>query len=469
MRSSLIGPMQGELSSSGYQGSTTPRVSRKLGYLRLFIFVLSMLFATTAYGQMIVDCSLSDPTAYPTINAALANVSGPGATILVSGTCVEDVAMYSVHNLNLGAFWGQTATVRGNISVNESDVVYLYGLNVLGATNDGFTINGSRGVTLDSCASNGNYGWGLRASNLSEITLVGPGWFDGNGPGGITITGNSILTIGASVGPVDISGNKGPGIWMSQGSISIWSGNTTITNNTNNLSSGVAFPGYGLVMYGGSTAQIGTCAGGNLIEGNESGGIFVEENSEISLWVCGTSPFQSLIERNGPVGLTAGFGSQVTLASNVQIIGHTGPGIDLFGHSQLNASGPNLISQNGTAGDPRSAGIRVDGNSEVFLRGGQISRNAGPGILALVNSSADFTGVSFSGNSAGIISCDSSSFMVSDLAGPNGYSAGLVCRTPHNLGNRHYVPIQPTAPDWTLQKKRQAQYQKLATKKSHQF
>ena len=55
--------------------------------------------------------------------------------------------------------------------------------------------------------------------------------------------------------------------------------------------------------------------------------------------------------------------------------------------SQLRGLGPKC-----SGGGHRSAGIVVDGNSEAYLRGGQITMNQGPAMLVLVNSSADFTG-----------------------------------------------------------------------------
>jgi hypothetical protein len=435
-----------------------------LGNTALAVLALILFFPAGAHAQMMVDCSGATPNAYPTINAALANVTGPGTTILVSGTCTENVYLNGVFNLSLGAWWGQTATIVGGVTVNTSNSVYLYGLNVTNSAGSGFTVNTSQGVTLDKCASNGSLQNGLSISNFSEVTVVGSTTFDNNGAGGVHLFGESLLNIsnfdGAST---DISNNKGPGIWMSQANV-IMFGNTTLANN---LTSGDGTQGFGLLMYGASRVQIGTCAGPNLIEGNQAGGIFIEENSEISLFTCGNS-YQNFIQGNGPVGISAGFGSQVTLADNVQITKHAGPAVDLFGNSQLNALGPNLISQNGMAGDPRTAAIRVDGNSEAFLRGGQISNNFGPAILALVNSSADFTGVSFAGNTGGIISCDISAFMVSDLAtGPSGVAPGALCRTPHNLGNHHFPPVPPTVQNCTAQKNRQGQYKKLATPNPH--
>lgn len=131
----------------------------------------------------------------------------------------------------------------------------------------------------------------------------------------------------------------------------------------------------------------------------------------------------------------------MTLAS-VQVTGHRGPGVDIYAHSQLYATsqlpgtGATQIQNNGTAGDPLSAAIRVDGNSEVLLRGVNISQNNGPAILTLVDSSADFSGNTFSGNT-GVITCDSTSSMVSDLdAAANNPASGVHCGVAHSLGNR---------------------------------
>jgi hypothetical protein len=144
-----------------------------------------------------------------------------------------------------------------------------------------------------------------------------------------------------------------------------------------------------------------------------------------------------------------------------QISGHSSAGVDLYANSQGYFLGTNTVENNGSSADARSAGIRVDGNSEVFLRGGRVSGNAGPGVLVLVNSSADFSGVSFSGNQ-GVISCDSSSTMVSELAAPNTPAAGVSCRTPHGLGGRQITKTQPAVPDWSAYKAQHDRYAKLA-------
>ena len=249
-------------------------------------------------------------------------------------------------------------------------------------------------------------------------------------------------------------------MWLSGASFETL-GTTTITNNAN--PQGTNPPtGYGIQALGASKVQVGTCYGPNLIAGNQNGGLDAEENTEVSFWSCGTGS-QSSITNNGPVGISAGLGSQVTLYDNAQITGHTGPGVELYGNSQLRTFAANLISNNGSAGDPRSAGIVVDGNSEAYLRGGTITTNQGPGILVLVNSSVDSEGATFSANTQGNFTCDSSSYGVSDLIPPSGASAG--CRSPHKLGSRRGLTAAPAAANLNAGKSQAALYKKFASHK----
>lgn len=440
---------------------------RLIGILRwLTVAIVAAGLGVAAHGQQyyLVDCSGANPNDFPTISSAL-TVAGPGSIVLVTGTCTENVTINSGFNLNIGAWYGQTANVVGNISVNNSDSVFLYGLNVTNPSGDSFDANNSHAVILDSCTGNGSLSYGLSAGGGSDVTVDGPASFDNNGSEGINMSSNAIVTIAPWNGPIDISNNRGPGVWGTAGSVLWIFGSTTIENNAGPGGASTLVP-FGISLFGASKAQIGTCSGPNVIQGNQAGGINLQENSEISLWSCGL-PYQTLVQANGVVGISAGLGSQVTLYEDAQILGNTGPGVEIWGNSQLNVFGTNLISGNGAAGDPRSAGIVVDGNSEAYLRGGTISSNEGPGMLVLVNSSADFTGATFTGNSGGIINCDSSAYMVSDLSATAGNpGAGINCRTPHSLGNRRLTwSTRPAIPDFSAQKKKHAWYESMATPK----
>jgi hypothetical protein len=406
---------------------------------------------------LIVDCTGANPFAYTSINAALPN-AGPGAFILVTGPCTENVSLNGQNALNLGAFFGQTATINGAISINGSQNVFLYGLNVTNTAGDGISVFDSRNISLNVCSSNGNADVGLRVGGMSDVTIGASGAFDHNAFGGISINDISLVKLLAFAGSVDISNNSGPGVWESGSSLFATLGPTNITNNVSGPGTN---PGYGLELLGGARAQVGGVFGPNTIAGNQAGGAFLQENSEISFFSFGQANF---IQGNGPVGVSAGLGSQVTLFNGAQISGHSSAGVDLYANSQAYLLGANSVQGNGSNSDPRSAGIRVDGNSEAFLRGGQVSGNSGPGMLVLVNSSADFSGVSFGGN-GGVITCDSSSTMVSDLAGPSSTPpAGVSCRTPHGLGGRQITKPLPSVPDWSAYKAQYDRYAKLAVK-----
>ncbi|HYK37276.1 right-handed parallel beta-helix repeat-containing protein [Alloacidobacterium sp.] len=459
------------LSLSGHVDRNTSKTITALGtcsnFCRaglLLLVVMSVLVtAARAQSYYYVDCSGTNPNDYATIGAALA-VAGSGSYVIVTGTCNENVTISNAWNLNLGAAYGQTANIAGGVTVTGSNSVFLYGLNVTNPFGDAFNITSSHNVTLWNCTANGNQGSGVSVHSLSDVTVDGPGSFDENGGGGLTLNDNSFLTVLTFAGPVDISGNHGPGVSVGGGAEFATLGNTAIENNINTAApDATRQDGFGIQEVSASKAQVATCYGGNQISGNESGGVDVREHSFLSIWGCGAAG-GNILQNNGAVGLEVGLGSEVALYSNVVISGHTGSGVELYAQGQLYMFGPNVISQNGNAGDARSAGVVVDGNSEAYLRGGTLSKNEGPGILALVNSSVDSVGATFSGNADGNVTCDSSAYLVSDLL-PSNPHHGVVCRTPHHLGNRHDHSFAPVAPDFTQQMNRAAQYKKFASRK----
>lgn len=431
----------------------------------LLLLATALIVTTAAHAQSYyyVDCSGTNPADFSTISAALA-VAGPNSYVLVTGTCNENVSITNAWNLNVGAFYGSAATIHGNVSITASNSVFLYGLNVTNPSGDGFDIASSHDVTLWTCTANGDGGSGLSLNTFSDVVVLGPGSFDSNGASGINVEFHSVLNVQAYGGPVDISGNHGPGVVAGVGGLFATYGNTTIENNIN-VPGGVRPDGFGIQLLSAAKIQVANCAGTNQISGNQSGGIDIREHSEAAIWSCVPNG-ANIVNDNGPVGIELGMGSQLALYGNVVISGHTGPGIDLYGEGQLYMIGPILISHNGTSGNPRSAGVVVDGNSEAYLRGGTISTNEGPGILALVNSSVDSVGATFPGNTGGIITCDSSAYLVSDLLPAAGTPPpGIVCRTPHHLGNGDRPAAAPVVPDFTAQKNQAAQYKKFASRK----
>ncbi|HTT21288.1 MAG TPA: right-handed parallel beta-helix repeat-containing protein [Candidatus Sulfotelmatobacter sp.] len=424
-----------------------------------FLLFAVMLIPLSLRAQLLVDCSGQNQSAYPSISAALAN-AGSGATILVNGTCNENVNLISVHDISVGAWFGQTANISGGILMDRSSGIYLYGLNVTNAGGDGIVASFSQAIVIDTCNSSGNAGYGLNAARTSDVIVAATGTFDNNSAGGIAAGGSSTIVLGAWAAPIDISNNGGPGVFASAALVGTV-GQTIVNNNGSNGS----FGGAGIVLLGGARAQWGAYLGPNSIQANWGGGVLAGEGSEASFFGYAGGP-ANVIQSNGPFGVQVGNGGQVTLFETAQVTDHVGPGLDVFGNGQVRIEGGNQILRNGTGGDPTSAGIRVDGNSEAYIRGGTVSQNNGPGILALVNSSTDFTGVTFSSNTGGVITCDSTATMISDLTRPNmSPPAGVNCKTPHALGN-HKGAWRFTfkAPDVTPYKAMQAKYKKIATK-----
>ena len=134
----------------------------------------------------------------------------------------------------------------------------------------------------------------------------------------------------------------------------------------------------------------------------------------------------------------------------------------MYATSEIPGLNGTQIQGNATAGGPLNAAIRVDGNSEALLRGVIISQNSGPAILALVNSSVDFGGNTFNGT--GVITCDSTSSMASDLGiTARTPAAGVSCTTAHSLGNRVVSAPTPAVPDITVWKKMHTNYQQRSS------
>jgi len=415
-----------------------PTPGLRFPFCKSLLATAMVLLSMSARAQyLLVDCSGTTPSAYPSINAALP-FAGPGAFIQVTGTCTENVLLYGFTNLTLGAFYGQTAAISGNLTISNSQLVYLYGLAVTNASGDGIDVSSSRSVILDTCTSNGNAGNGLTAGQTSDIAINAIGAFSHNAGYGMWVDGNSNVSLNSWGGTTEISDNHVSAL-RDQANFSTC-GNTHIADS----GSAVAID-----MRGAGKAQFGSCYGPNVIENNPYGGVSLQETSEISFWTIAGGINANTISNNGPFGIEAGFGSQVTLAG-VLITGHKGPGVDIYAHSQLYGTSqiPGLtatqIQSNGNSADPLSAGIRVDGNSEALLRGVNLSQNEGPAILTLVNSSADFAGMTFSGNE-GVITCDSTSTMISDSYGNPG--SGVRCKAAHTLGNRLVHATTPAVPN----------------------
>src|SRR6266566_564939 len=136
---------------------------KRISLLALAVGLSLFALPNAARAQFLfVDCSGTNPFAYPNINSALPN-AGPGAFIAVTGTCNENVTLYDVNNLTLGAFYGQTANLVGQLTIISSHLVYVYGLNVTNPSGEGVYVQTSS-VIFDTFSSSGNAGHGLHVT-----------------------------------------------------------------------------------------------------------------------------------------------------------------------------------------------------------------------------------------------------------------------------------------------------------------
>lgn len=273
------------------------------------------------------------------------------------------------------------------------------------------------------------------------------------------------MSLTAWGGLIDVSNNTSSGLYASRADITVV-GNARIANNKA-IPGSPFVSGFGIDFRGAARGLLFGLWGPLTIEGNDVAGVSLQENAELSLLggnvISGSTPI--ILQSNGDTGISAAFGSQVTSYAGdagVQILNHKSAGVDVYGKSQAFFHGDTQIVHNGFGLDPSRAGLRIDGNSEAFLRGGKFLQNGGPGILLLVNSSVDFSGLTFQSNGNGPIVCDSSAFMVSDWITP---SVSAPCKVPHNLGNHRQLDAGMSVPDWSRNKAVEQKYAKLAARK----
>ncbi len=447
--------------------------------LPLFVLAATaqlLLTPARAFAQYVVDCTGNTPGAYTTINSVIPLLTN-GSVVRITGPCTENVTITGLSNLNIGAAYGQSAVLNGNLTLNSVQNLYLYGMNVTNPNGDGIDINSSAGVTLDSCTSSNNSNYGLSV-NDSTVTVQDPSAFSNNANDGIWVSGAADLIVNGYSAPVIVSNNTGVGIEVQDGMLQSASGNLIVTNTKAAASTTIAAlgfeNGYGIQLEGHARVLLYNWSPStlppNVISGNQAGGISVQESSEVSL--SGTEPTGSgfvvtnIVDNNGPVGVYVGMGSQLTVAGGVQITNHPDAAIDVYGHSQVFIDGTDQISSNGAGPAstyPTHAAIRIDDNSEAYIRGGQITQNGGPGVFALGNSSINVSGATLTSNLGGPIQCDSSSWLIADQpAFPTGFGFAAPCKIPNTFGpNPRPVALTPSIPNIAQMKAQQTKYRQL--------
>lgn len=427
------------------------------GGLTLVVTAL-FLAPPAAAADVYVDCRPGNPSGSPftSITEAINSLSGSPPPsdydyILLKSDCTENVAITAVRRLYIAPEWdwcpwswcttnGPLARITAAdanqpvLSVGGPENVTLVHLSLSGGST-GLQVNGDVTALGVVAENNAPYVMGVSGDGITAGLGAKLGMGEGgslhNAGYGIRLSGGAIVDLYGRASwlqnkPLAVSGNGKGGILSDRAHLSSWMG-TVIENNE----------GWGLVTAGGDT----TWGAGNdtesVIQGNE-GGAFLYQGSSAGFW--GSTTFRD----NGAFGVWAEGASYVILfagetSPNV-VEGHAVVGVNVTMNSQGSFRGPNRIRNNGSAGEPASAGVRVDGNSNAFFHtGAEVRGNLGPGILVDLNASLDAPAAVVRGNAKegvrvrhmsvaylgpdssirpngnGPLTCDSTSMAVTDL------------------------------------------------------
>ena len=242
-------------------------------FLALVFLMPSLALADTLF----VDCN-----ARQSIGGTLPMLK-PGDTILVSGTCVENVAVSGW----TGQFDGITLDGQGTATISGQDSsrntiqltgvrnVTVKGFRITGG-NDGIVSDEGESVSIENNTIEqvGRFGIQQQGGTLAVTNSV----IQNNPRDGILVSENAVVRIGLPGGvgggagavarPNIIQGNGGHGVQIQRASRARISANTIRNNGLN-----------GVNVQNLSFAQIGF----NVIEGNRQSGIQATQNSGVEL------------------------------------------------------------------------------------------------------------------------------------------------------------------------------------------
>lgn len=366
---------------------------------------------STQADVLFVNCTGADPTAFPSITAALnslpVNSSTEPHTINVTGPCTENVSLVNRELITIqGPAGGTASIVAANpaatvLQISRSRNIDLRRLVISGGA-IGLGVAQSS-ATVQGCTIENNTGPGISMANNSTVQLGGP-----QSSQAVQVINNGLTT-----------GRNAIGVNFSFLSIG---GNTTVDNNGNAP----------LNVLGGTLSVDGT-VGENFFR-NNGFGVNIAQGSAAQF------TGQNTIQNNGVVGVqvfqssTAVFTS-ATLAGIPRVTtieGHEITGVNIVSLGEITFNGPHRIRNNGLGSiEARQSGIRVSRASLSMQNGTEISGNFGPGILLDTNSSLSAIDSMISNNSAEgvrVIRQSVAGLTSGNLLSGNG-SNGLTCDT----------------------------------------
>jgi parallel beta-helix repeat protein len=199
----------------------------------LAVLCLAVSFATAA--TVTVDCDAGN-----TVNGALANVR-PGDTVLVSGTCKEQVSI-APHIVGITLDGQKKTTIQHpggqaaspHALYNRGKEIIIKGFTVTGGL-DGIHLSGPASAVIDGNVVVKNSGRGIHIDKGSIARILNT-TVEQSGLIGIDVTGASYAYIGIfiprvpALSPNTIRNNGGPGINIERTS-GAWIVGNTISNN----------------------------------------------------------------------------------------------------------------------------------------------------------------------------------------------------------------------------------------------
>ena len=289
----------------------------------------------------------------------------PGDTLLVSGTCNENVVIpEEVHRITLDG--------QGTATINGPD-----------STRDTITVRG-RGITIKGFSITGGNS-GINVFRGGTATING-NLLQNTGLHGINIGNGSFATVINNT----INNNPVHGIFIATGSANIGfrAGDSVASPNIiqNNGNSGIG-------LGDSSSARID----GNTITGNGNAGIIVSESSSARIGftgIIGSLTAANTIQNNGNGGIRIGAGSHAGIEGNV-IGNNTGAGISVDNSSSavIGVLGFSNTIQNNTGG-----GVVLRRSSGARILAAVISNNTGNGVQISRASQADVGSNTINGN-----------------------------------------------------------------------
>jgi Right handed beta helix region len=399
-----------------------------------FVVLISVLLLSMASWANVVnvDCSGNTPWMPSTIAQGLdwLGTWDSSNTLIVSGTCNENVTIDNYRNLTIMTLPGETATINATdasqptLHLIACRGVAIFSLQVNGG-DQGILLNTSSQADIINTTVNGAGTIGIHAQMGSTLTLNnvtvqqtgGDGIrIDGgsnatfgfvtpdtavrsinNGGFGLSVDGASVQTNNGFI----VSGNQG-GAVLANGARMLFNGSS---DNPNMFSDNAA----GLTIRGGSA----TFQGKNTIANNGGFGVLTIGSTVNFAGGNGTT-----IEGHSSYGMFVDRASNVTLAGK-QLIQNNGSAIaDPLSSSGIfvNMGGVLLVtSPNVSITDNIGFGIGADQMGIVTMDGLTIARNSREGVH-LGHLSNGFIGpsVNFGTNGVASITCDKTSYAFVD-------------------------------------------------------